>query len=90
MPFPNRHPFSAHSAHEPDSFPFVRCGVFQVMKASGGLYPAPLKILEIIKKNVGGKKLCTGAGYDLEADGFADLALTPESAGTRSIRQYST
>ena len=28
------------------------------MKASGGLYPVPLKILEIVKKNVGGKKVC--------------------------------
>jgi len=72
------------------NYSFARDYVFktatqQVMKASGGLYPAPLKILEIVKKNAGGKKFCTTAGYDLEADGFADLALTPESAGLKAV-----
>jgi len=28
-------------------------------------------------------QLCTDAGYDLEAGAFADLTLTPESAGER-------
>lgn len=48
------------------NYSFARDYVFktatqQVMKASGGLYPAPLKILEIVKKNAGGKKFCTTA-----------------------------
>lgn len=62
---------------------FVKNKVFtkakeQVMKASGGLYPAPLKILEVIKVGVdkGSKE-----GYEAEARGFGELAMTSQSKG---------
>ncbi|XP_022193968.2 trifunctional enzyme subunit alpha, mitochondrial [Nilaparvata lugens] len=50
----------------------------QVMKMTGGLYPAPLKILEVIRTGVDkGPK----AGYEAESNGFAELAMTPQSKG---------
>jgi len=62
----------------------------QVMKASGGNYPAPLQILETLKKNIKTKSLGKPQGYDLEADVFADLALTPESEGLQAVFFGST
>jgi enoyl-CoA hydratase/long-chain 3-hydroxyacyl-CoA dehydrogenase len=62
----------------------------QVMKASGGNYPAPLTILDTLKKNVAGKSLAKAKGYDAEADAFADLALTPESEGLQAVFFGST
>jgi len=63
--------------------PFAREFVFnkakeQVMKQSQGLYPAPLKIIEVIKTwaEKGDK-----AGIDAAVDGFGDLAMTSESKG---------
>lgn len=60
-------------------YEFVRNKIFgtakaQVMKASGGLYPAPLKILEVAKTGIekGG-----AAGYLAEAEGFGALGMTP-------------
>lgn len=50
----------------------------QVMKMSGGLYPAPLKILEVIRTGID-KGL--DAGYEAEARGFGELAMTPQSKG---------
>ncbi|KAJ8726415.1 hypothetical protein PYW07_001113 [Mythimna separata] len=50
----------------------------QVMKASRGLYPAPLKILEVVRTGV--DKGPT-AGYEAEAQGFGELAATPQSRG---------
>ncbi|XP_063376318.1 trifunctional enzyme subunit alpha, mitochondrial [Cydia fagiglandana] len=50
----------------------------QVMKASRGLYPAPLKILEVVRTGVDkGRE----AGYEAEAQGFGELAMTPQSKG---------
>lgn len=50
----------------------------QVMKASQGLYPAPLKILDVVRTGVDkGSK----AGYEAEAQGFGELAMTPQSRG---------
>ncbi|CAH0404870.1 unnamed protein product [Chilo suppressalis] len=50
----------------------------QVMKASRGLYPAPLKILEVVRTGVDkGPK----AGYEAEAQAFGELAMTPQSKG---------
>ncbi|XP_075992393.1 monolysocardiolipin acyltransferase Mtpalpha [Anticarsia gemmatalis] len=50
----------------------------QVMKASRGLYPAPLKILEVVRTGV---DKGPGAGYEAEAQGFGELAMTPQSKG---------
>ncbi|GFN81355.1 fatty acid oxidation complex subunit alpha [Plakobranchus ocellatus] len=48
----------------------------QVMKATGGLYPAPLKILEVARIGLEkGQK----EGYAAEADRFAALGMTNES-----------
>ncbi|XP_064617131.1 trifunctional enzyme subunit alpha, mitochondrial-like isoform X2 [Liolophura sinensis] len=47
-----------------------------VMKQSGGLYPAPLKILDVVRTGLEkGEK----AGYEAEAAGFGQLAMTSES-----------
>ncbi|XP_015109363.1 trifunctional enzyme subunit alpha, mitochondrial [Diachasma alloeum] len=54
----------------------------QVLKMTNGLYPAPLKILEVIRTGVDKGPV---AGYEAEARGFASLALTPESKGLISL-----
>ncbi|XP_076440395.1 trifunctional enzyme subunit alpha, mitochondrial-like [Babylonia areolata] len=46
----------------------------QVMKMTGGLYPAPLKILEVVRAGVDKGKT---AGYKAESEGFAELGMTP-------------
>ena len=71
-------------------YSFVRDYVFSeakkmVMKQTGGNYPAPLRIIEVLKKSVASKSLAKEKGFAEEADGFADLALTPESAGLRNV-----
>nr|CAG4647683.1 EOG090X01G2 [Moina brachiata] len=62
---------------------FVKDQVFskakgQVMKQTNGLYPAPLKILEVVRTT-----LDEGleAGYKSESKGFGELAVTKESRG---------
>ena len=54
----------------------------KVMKQTNGLYPAPLKILEVIRTG-----LDKGAteGYKAEAEGFGQLASTSESAALISL-----
>lgn len=64
-------------------YEFVRNYVFkkaheQVMKMSNGLYPAPLKILEVIRTGV--EKGPT-KGYEAERNGFGELSATPQSKG---------
>lgn len=64
-------------------FNWVRNKVFgkakeQVMKMSGGLYPAPLKILDVIRTGV---EKGSENGYEAERNGFGELAATPESKG---------
>lgn len=64
-------------------FNWVRDKVFskakqQVMKMTGGLYPAPLKILEVIRTGV---EKGSEAGYAAERVGFGELAMTPQSKG---------
>uniref|UniRef100_A0A131XJK8 Trifunctional enzyme subunit alpha, mitochondrial n=1 Tax=Hyalomma excavatum TaxID=257692 RepID=A0A131XJK8_9ACAR len=50
----------------------------QVMKMTQGLYPAPLKILEVVKTGVvKGPKF----GYEAEHTGFGELCVTPQSKG---------
>ncbi|KAF4527630.1 hypothetical protein B566_EDAN016361 [Ephemera danica] len=49
-----------------------------IMKQTGGLYPAPLKILESIRTGV---EKGEAAGYATESAGFGHLAVTPECKG---------
>ncbi|CAF1292613.1 unnamed protein product [Adineta ricciae] len=54
----------------------------KVMSQTQGLYPAPLKILDVIKQTVeSGSKV----GYNAEAEGFADLGTTSESKALISL-----
>merc|ERR1719346_162024 len=48
------------------------------MKQTNGLYPAPLKILEVVRKGLD-KGLGSAAGYKAEHVGFGHLAATSES-----------
>ncbi|GAB0094479.1 Enoyl-CoA hydratase [Sergentomyia squamirostris] len=50
----------------------------QVMKQTGGLYPAPLKILDVIRTGV---DKGPDAGYAAEREGFGQLSQTPQSKG---------
>ncbi|GBP60910.1 Trifunctional enzyme subunit alpha, mitochondrial [Eumeta japonica] len=65
------------------SLEFVKNFIFkkakdQVMKMSRGLYPAPLKILEVVRVGV---DKGPAAGYEAEAQAFGELAMTPQSKG---------
>jgi len=48
----------------------------QVMKMTNGLYPAPLKIIDVVKTGLQRGPL---AGYEAERMGFGELAVTKES-----------
>jgi len=66
---------------------FIRNYVFNQAKAkvisqTKGLYPAPLKILEAIKT---GLEKGPKAGYEAEAQGFAELGMTDESKALINI-----
>ncbi|CAG9814329.1 unnamed protein product [Phaedon cochleariae] len=50
----------------------------QVMKMSGGLYPAPLRILDVVRTSL---DKGPQAGFRAEALAFGDLAMTPQSRG---------
>lgn len=50
----------------------------QVMKLSGGLYPAPLKIIDVIRVGV---DKGFEAGSEAERKGFGELSQTPQSKG---------
>ncbi|XP_050526892.1 trifunctional enzyme subunit alpha, mitochondrial [Daktulosphaira vitifoliae] len=50
----------------------------KVLKMTKGLYPAPIKILEVIKTGIAEGNI---KGYAAESQGFADLAMTPQSKG---------
>lgn len=54
----------------------------RVLKMSQGLYPAPLKALEVIRT---GLDKGTTAGFEAEAKAFGQLAVTPESKGLISV-----
>lgn len=69
------------------SYNFVKDQIFkkaqaQVMKMTGGLYPAPLKILEVVRT---GLDKGTEAGYEAEAKAFGKLAVTPQCKGLTSL-----
>lgn len=73
-------------------YDFVKDQIFkkakaQVMKLSGGLYPAPLRILDVIRA---GLDKGQDAGYSAEAKGFGELAMTPQSKGLVSLFQGQT
>ncbi|XP_003398896.1 trifunctional enzyme subunit alpha, mitochondrial isoform X1 [Bombus terrestris] len=69
------------------SYEFVKNQVFtraknEVMRKTGGLYPAPLKILDVIRTGMDkGQK----AGYEAEAKAFGELAVTPQCRGLTSL-----
>lgn len=59
----------------------------QVMKMSGGLYPAPLKILDVVRT---GLDKGSAEGYKAESETFGQLAMTPQSKGLVSLFQGQT
>ncbi len=59
----------------------------QAMKLTKGKYPAPLKILEVVNRGLG---TSLAKGLDIEAQGFADLLMTPESKQLVNIFFAST
>ncbi|KAJ8866165.1 hypothetical protein PR048_033689 [Dryococelus australis] len=59
----------------------------QVMKMTGGLYPAPLKILEVVRTGI--EKGPT-AGFEAESSAFGELAMTPESKGLMTLFKGQT
>ncbi|KAI9560509.1 hypothetical protein GHT06_011442 [Daphnia sinensis] len=59
----------------------------QVMKQTNGLYPAPLKILEVLRTTV---DKGFEAGYVAENQGFGQLAVTKESRGLIGLFQGQT
>jgi enoyl-CoA hydratase/long-chain 3-hydroxyacyl-CoA dehydrogenase len=68
-------------------YPMIRDYVFnsaraKVLKQTQGLYPAPLKILEVIKT---GLEKGAEAGYEAEARGFSELGVTDESKALINI-----
>lgn len=68
-------------------FGFVKDKIFekargQVMKQSKGLYPAPLKILDVVRVGLDRGMV---AGLEAEASGFGELVMTPESKGLISL-----
>ncbi|KAH8412985.1 hypothetical protein KR009_007331 [Drosophila setifemur] len=71
---------------------FVKNKIFdtarkQVLKASNGLYPAPLKILDVVRAGV---DKGSDAGYEAERKGFGELSATPESKGLISLFRGQT
>merc|ERR1719158_618259 len=54
----------------------------KVMKQTNGLYPAPLKILEVIRAGLDGGP---DAGYKAEREKFGELVATTESKGLISL-----
>jgi enoyl-CoA hydratase/long-chain 3-hydroxyacyl-CoA dehydrogenase len=66
---------------------FVKNKVFEtakgkVMKQTKGLYPSPLKILDVVRT---GMDKGSVAGYAAEAKAFGELAMTPEARGLISL-----
>ncbi|KAF7404835.1 hypothetical protein V1477_003478 [Vespula maculifrons] len=69
------------------TFDFVKDQIFkrakaQVMKMTGGLYPAPLKILEVVRT---GLDKGPTVGSEAEAKAFGQLAITPQCKGLTSL-----
>lgn len=69
------------------SYDFVKDQIFsrakaKVMQLTGGLYPAPLKILEVIRTGLDKGPVM---GYEAEAKAFGYLAVTPQCKGLTSL-----
>jgi len=58
-----------------------------VMKQSAGNYPSPLKIIDVVRDTLAKGNT---AGYKSEANGFGDLAITPESDALIGLFQGQT
>ncbi|KAK3089072.1 hypothetical protein FSP39_000564 [Pinctada imbricata] len=58
-----------------------------VMKLTGGKYPAPLKIIEVVKSSV---EKGPEAGYNMEAEAFGQLGMTSESKALIGLYQGQT
>jgi len=74
------------------TFGFVKDKIFekakgQVMKLSGGLYPAPLRILEVVRTGL--DKGMT-AGLNAESQAFGELSQTPQSKGLMALFRGQT
>jgi len=89
MKLPNRAP--KNFAKKAEKFAFgidpVKDYVFnmakgKVMKQTNGLYPAPLKILEVLRAGLDGGP---DAGYKAEREKFGELVATSESKGLISL-----
>jgi enoyl-CoA hydratase/long-chain 3-hydroxyacyl-CoA dehydrogenase len=75
---------------QPFSFVFKKA-TEGVMKMTHGNYPAPLKIIDVLKTSLespGG--FGSAAGYTTESEGFGSLGVTTESAALRSLFLGST
>lgn len=87
LPKPKKPSFQENLMNKAFSYDFVRNYVFDTAKGkvigqTKGLYPAPLKILDVIKTGLEkGKE----AGYEAEAQGFAELGMTDESKALINI-----
>uniref|UniRef100_A0A8C4RM13 Trifunctional enzyme subunit alpha, mitochondrial n=1 Tax=Erpetoichthys calabaricus TaxID=27687 RepID=A0A8C4RM13_ERPCA len=71
------------------NIPFVRNQIYntvekKVMKQTKGLYPAPLKIIEVVKTGI---EQSTDAGYLAESQKFGELAMTRESKALIGLYQ---
>jgi len=86
---PKRRPikFADKVADKAFQYDFVKDFVFNkakegVMKATNGCYPAPLKILEVMRAGLDkGQK----GGFEAEAKGFGELTVTPEATGLMGL-----
>lgn len=56
----------------------------QVMKASRGKYPSPLKIIDVLEESAK-KGFGSEAGFKAEREAFGSLGMTPESKSLVSI-----
>ncbi|CAD6996947.1 unnamed protein product [Ceratitis capitata] len=59
----------------------------QVMKLSNGLYPAPLRIIDVTRIGI---DKGSSAGYEAESKAFGELAMTPESKGLMNLFRGQT
>ncbi|XP_054742290.1 trifunctional enzyme subunit alpha, mitochondrial [Anastrepha obliqua] len=71
---------------------FVKDKIFntartRVLKLTNGLYPAPLKIIDVMKAGI---DKGASAGYEAERKAFGELAMTPESKGLISLFRGQT
>ena len=87
LPKAKKPSFQENLMNKAFSYDFVRNYVFNTAKEkvigqTKGLYPAPLKILDVIKTGLEKGK---AAGYEAEAEGFAELGMTDESKALINI-----